>query len=316
MSMSSEERARLVAATANRLRLVQSDQADDPEADRRVHLDDVLARALERVAPPDRPAFLEALEAQFPTWDRNVQVADTGAALAARSTMDEKELKDPSFLVARLTALAPGLSDAQKRVMTDRLREAGIVPKSAGAAWPAEAMDRLRARLGCKTTDPEASRVVELLISLVEFASILDQLMWRTWKEVNPQSRVRRPAGMKGSLARFLDGDPEVGRGQVVQDVELLRSVTSALAAAVADVGKQFAQLHLVKFSPAEIKQLVTYEGSKGKGWFGKDEVAWWKKYEELAGALDEGTIETEIRRLLGDNAERLVGKAAIGTKG
>lgn len=313
--MSNEERSRLVAATANRLRLIQSDQADDPESDRRVHLEDVLARAMERVAPADRPAFLEALEAQFPTWDRNIEVSEASAAPASRSQMDEKELKDPSFLVARLAALAPTMSDTQKRVISDRLREAGIVPKSAGAAWPAEAMERLRARVGCKTTDPEASRVVELLISLVEFASILDQLMWRTWKEVNPQSRVRKPAAMKGSLARFLDGDPEVGRGQVVQDVELLRSITSALAAAVADVGKQFAQLHFVKFAPAEIKQLVAYEG-KTKGWFGKDEVGWWKKYEELAGALDEATIETEIRRLLGDNAERLVGKAAIGTKG
>src|SRR5690242_9898958 len=73
-SAGNNQRSKLVAATANRLRLVQSDFADEPEQVRKDYLSDEIQRALGTLIPNERKAFLEELKQFFPTWDAKVEV--------------------------------------------------------------------------------------------------------------------------------------------------------------------------------------------------------------------------------------------------
>src|SRR5438105_2779741 len=109
-SSGNNQRSKLVAATANRLRLVQSDFADEPEQVRKDYLSDEIQRALGTLIPNERKPFLEELKQFFPTWDANVEVKTEKPAVVATPT-DQKELKDPGFLVSRLAELAPKLSE-------------------------------------------------------------------------------------------------------------------------------------------------------------------------------------------------------------
>jgi len=267
-------------------------------------MSDVVERSLAGLSPPDRESFLTDLEAVFPSWDGNVKVVDSGATSAA-APADQRELKDPSFLVARLAELAPTLTEVQRRVLTDRLREAGLAPApSAGPAWPEESLEKLKSKLQMRTGEPDAARLLELTTTLVELAGSLDQLTWNTWKTVSPRSALRRPAPLVQSMGRFVSGEAEVGRGQVAQDVERVRQLTAALISAVSQVGRQFAQGHLAKFSPTEIASLA---GMEGGGLLVSKEVKCWRKYVELAGALDESAIEAEIMQVLATYAESLM---------
>lgn len=285
------DRSRLAAATGNRLRLMQADLADESPEQRQEHLDEVVQDALQRLVPEERDAFLTELEAMFPSWDSNVEVVEESPAV---SEIDRRELQDPSFLVARLAELAPQLTDVQRRVLTDRLREAGLAPRAqATQGWPDDAEEKFRVRLQVKDGDLDAGRVLELATLLAEIMASLDQLVWNTWKTVSPRSMLKRPAPLTQSMGRFVTGDAEVGRGQVAQDAERLRQLTAALVSAVSQVGRQFAQGHAARFSPTEIAALANLEGG---GLLVSKEVKCWRKFVELATAMDEVAIEGEIK--------------------
>jgi hypothetical protein len=291
--------------------LIQSDLADEPAEARREHLADVVERAVAKLSPAERETFLTELEGAFPSWDANVQIAEGPQAQPVKSAMDEKELRDPSFLVARLAELAPSLTDVQRRLLTDRLREAGLAPKPTGPAWPDDAAEKFRARIQAKSADLDAGRVLETATILAEFATSLDQLIWNTWKTVAPRSALRRPAALAQTMGRFVSGDAEVGRGQVAQDTERLRQLTAALVSAVSQVGRQFAQSLVARLSPTEITALANMEAG---GLLVSKEVKCWRKYVELAGSLDETAIEQEIMQALAGYAESLM--KGVGGRG
>lgn len=309
MTTTPEDRSRLVEATVNRLRLVQGDLADDTPESRRELLAETIESAMARLVPAEREVFLQDLEAAFPSWDQNVRVSEEPAAPAA-SVADQRELKDPSFLVARLAELAPSLSDVQRRVLTDRLREAGLAPAGGGAQLPDEAVQRLKTSLQIKTGEPDAVRLVELAAVLAGLAAGLDQIVWSTWKAVAPRSAIRRPSPLLQSMNRFVVGGAEVGRAQVAQDAERLRALTAAMIAGVSQIGHQFAQNHLAKFSPAEITAAA---GMEGGGLLTSKEVKCWRKYVELAGTMDETAIETEIKAVLAASVESFIRPGSTG---
>lgn len=288
-----------VTAVANRLRLLQMDFADQSEADRRGYLNEELGRTLAGLPPSERRAFLEQLDARFPTWDENVRLESRPAA-AARPAFDEKELNDASFLVTRLIAVAHGLPPEQRAAVTARLREAGLAPAGAGPSWPEAQANDLRAKLKANPAEPiDPTRVLELLTQLVEVICSLDQIVWNTWRDIAPQSDLRRPAVLQKTTARFVAGDQDVPRGQVSQDVGKLRQLIAALIAAMAQGGR-FAVQHFKGLAPDEIKVLV---GTKG--W--NLEEKYWRRYVDLAGQMDHIAIQDAIRQEVAKYVEALI---------
>lgn len=301
------QRAKLVAATANRLRLVQSDFADEPEQVRKDYLSDEIQRALGTLIPNERKPFLEELKQFFPTWDAKVDVRTEKPAAVATPT-DQKELKDPGFLVTRLAELAPSLNEQQKHAIIERLRQAGLAP-SAVVGWPEQQAAALRAKLQAGPKDAlEPGHVLELLTMLVDVTTSLDQVVWTTWRTIAPRSAIRRPSGLIKNMARFAASDPEVPRGQVTQDVERLRQLVAAIVAAIGNAGRQFAHNYATKFSPTEIEGLAQMERG---GMLVSKEVKNWRKYVELAAGRDEASIEAEIMEAIAAYAESLMTRRA-----
>ena len=302
------DRTRLVATTANRLRLIQVDFADESPDVRAGYLADEVQRAIGKLPPDQRPAFLDELKARFPTWDGQVGLGTPSQAAApTQSPMDARELRDPSFLATRLIELAPTLIEEQKRALATRLAEVGLVQSGGGGPeWPAAPLKTLRTKLAFADADNlDAARTLELLSELVALANSLDQLVWSTWRQVATKSTLKRQNPLQRTMARFAAGDQDVARANVTQDVEKLRQLTASLIAAIGQIGRQFMQRHLHKFQPDEIQALVQSE--KSGGMFVSEEVKCWRKYKDLAHALNEATVESEIQNAIAEYAETLI---------
>ena len=303
MEGSTDKTKQLVAATANRLRMVQADFADQGAEVRREYLSEEVERALSNVVPDQRQAFLSDLMEQFPSWDARVEVQLRGEETTERTQTDARELQDPNFLVARLIDRAGELGESERKVLVERLKEAGLASISQGA-WPEEAEAGLRQALRLPPEPIDARRALELVGLASDFALRLDQLVWGAWQRIDPRSNIRRDKPLQQTLKAFLTGDQDVPRGQIAGDLEKLRQLIASLISAVGQAGRQFASRHLAKFSPVEIEALA---GLEGGGFLVSKEVKCWRKYVELAEALSEAAIENEIMETIANYAENLM---------
>ncbi|MCD6303460.1 MAG: hypothetical protein J7M21_00685 [Planctomycetes bacterium] len=303
MNASSNSTGDPVTATANRLRMVQVDFADQPPEVRREYLNEELERAISSVVPEQREAFLRRLMEQFPAWDARVDVQLRKAETTERTQTDARELKDPNFLVARLIDLAGDLDDDERKVLVERLKEAHLATVSTGA-WPEEAEQQLRRHMRLPDEPLDARRLLEAVGMLADFAMRLDQLVWSTWRQIAPRATVRQDKKLQQTLKAFLTGSEDVPRGQVAADLEKLRQLIASLIAAVGQAGRQFAARHLSRFSPTEIEALASMESG---GFLVSKEVKCWRKYTELADALSEASIENEITETIANYAENLM---------
>lgn len=296
------ELSQKVAAVAARLMLLQTSQADESPDVRREHIAEIVRRAIADLPPAQREAFLVELEARFPSWDSNVEVVQTTPA-PVRSGVDEAELKNPAFLVARLVEAWGGLADVQRRVLIDRLREGGVVPKAEGASWPEKGLERLVASLEMPAGAlPHPDRMIDLVLILAEFAAALDQLVWNQWRAIAQRSTSQRPPPLKRTAGQFLSGSSDVGRQQVAQDAERLRRLTAALVSAMKQAGTIFAQRYQERFSVSAIK------AAAGRGGLVKGQSALcWEVYENLASQYDEEAISTDIIKAIVEYVQRIM---------
>jgi len=297
-----------VTSTANRLRLIQIDFADAAPEDRRGYLSEAVEGALSSVVPEKRGAFLRELMGRFPTWDPNVEVTAPEREVIVQSRTDERELKDPTFLVDRLVDLAPELPDAQRQALTRRLRAAGLAPEAKGG-WPEEPLKRLREALGLKGEEAfDAERTLGLLATLVEFVCLVDPLVWKQWAKLAPTSQYQSLAALRHILARYCTGDDQLSDEQVTDDLLKLRHLILAMVVALREsakiAAKDVAGSFLTSFSPAKIEDLVKFE--KGSI-FVSPEVRCWRKYRELAPKLNDAGVEEGIREKIERFVEELM---------
>jgi len=297
--------SRLVAATVNRLRLIQVDFADQPQDMRENYLSDEVEHALAKLLPDQRPAFLKELKERFPTWDGQVDVTGPSHQSPTQSAADAKEMQDYTFLVSRLVQMAPTLTEEQRKTAIARLKDAGLTDQKAGPEeWPAAPAKALKAKLLLTDKDKiDASRVLELNAELIAFLVSLDQLVWATWKQVAPKSDLKRPSAIQRTCGRFAAGDTDVSKTQIAADVDRLRQLTAGLISAIAQTGNLFAQRHVSKFSVANIEAYA----DKVPGMLVSKEVKCWRQFKELATAMDVQTIEKEIQDAIAEYTETLI---------
>lgn len=292
-----------VAAVCNRLRAVQADFADAPPLVRQRYLADEIQRALKDIVPDQRPAFLAALERQFPAWEAPASAAAPVQQITTET--DQRELQDPSYLVRRLCEMTGSMSDEQRQVVIRHLDQAGLLPPAGVVPWPDDLMQAMRAKLQVgeqKRIDP--IRLLEVMVGLVDFASTLQQLASQTWRTLAPNSEIRPRAGtLQGLVAKYASGDPSASRQQVNQELERLRQLLASLIAAVGDAGRQVASTFTSRFSPNEIKTAAASEG----GMFVSVEAKCWRKFVELWDAQDEHALEMEVRDAIAKFTESLM---------
>ena len=298
MAKTTKNEAQRLAAVANRLRLVQADFADESADVRQEHLSEILRHALSELLPDQRKEFLEALRSWFPTWDATAYRAASRTKAASQSITDQREWNDVSYVLERLIELAQDLPADQREALIGRLRAEGL-SSGDGPDWPAEVAVAVKKQLGvdeARSLDP--ARVLEMELRLAEFADTLDQLAWRMWRTIAPRAQLRPTANLKSTMSRFVTGQADVPLSRTIED---LRHLVASLLGAVSQVGRDFAQRHLAKFSPTEIEALTDMERG---GFLVAKEVRCWRKYVELSKTLDEALIEREIMQII----ERFVG--------
>jgi hypothetical protein len=293
---------RLVSRTANRLRLIQVEFADDAPQAREDCMLDALERALAEIVPDERPAFLDALRDRFPTWDNAVKgPAQDGQAVAAS---DDAQWQDPTFVADRLIELTRDAQPADKRRIAERLARAGLVIE--GESWSLDAEEALRTKLKLATDDPlDGSRVMEMSARLVEFATSLDQLAWQIWRALAPKSTMRSDGPLLEALKQYAQGGSDVS---ISAPLEKLRHLTASMLASINMIGRELGRQHLRRLQPEEIEASVDAEGGK---MFQAREVRCWKKYCEIAGEMDELRAERQIAEIVEQFVSKVRGSAA-----
>lgn len=294
-----------VEETASRLRAVQADLADTETDLRAEHLADEIERMLEKIMPDERRAFLEQLSARFPTWQGQSSGVSASSSASARSGSDRAELNDPSWLLERLIGLVGELDDSKRDAIKQRLSEAGLLAGSVGD-WPSGPAQRVRELVfGGKDGPIDPGRTLELLIVLLEFTQSLEKVVWRTWQQMAPRSAVRRRATLQKTTGLFISGDADASRGDVKFAIEDLRQLTAAITAAVSQAGHLSYQ-RLGNLLPDAVMGAAKDEGKKAwESW----EVAYWRKFKQLASAMDQATFEAEVTRALADYVMPLIGR-------
>jgi hypothetical protein len=144
MAVIGSERATQVAEVASRLRMMQIDCAGLSAQERQGFFTDVIEKALASVVPAERAAFLESLQAKFPSWNGQAQPAQVaqaaGGSVQREPVQEPPELRNPRFLVERLVEVLPTLSQDDKRAVAAALARAGL-PAGGDGAGPAGVPD-------------------------------------------------------------------------------------------------------------------------------------------------------------------------------
>lgn len=296
-----------------RLRAIQASFADDPPEERRRYLVEEVERALQGLAEAERPARLRSLAELFPVWDAPPEPpSESGPAPRPRADT-------PEDLTRRLISLAPLLSGPGRATVARQLASAGFeLPTAEGAAPSAPMQARattatevpaeLQKRLGIEP-DQELNldRAVRLVAVLVEFAVTLDHLGWSVWKNIAPDSIVRREPGATGDFRKlagpYLTGDPEVSTTQISQSIDKARQLVAGLIAAMGATGETFARQFLTRFSPSEIKSAAEAES----GFFLGPEQKCWRRYVALFSETSGVAIEKEIAQIVANYTENLI---------
>ena len=293
-----------VIETANRLRLIQVDFADESNETRIDYLCEEVERALKMVLPDERSVFLRRLLERFPTGNIAAQPMLKEQEGKRISVIDEAKLQDADFLVHSLLEIVPTLPVDRKESITKKLQQMGLGAQ-VGENYSGESIEKLRTELQLGDEPGfDANRLTELIVLLATFVYKLEPLVWNTWRKLSPRSGVRQSGDLKKTIGQFLNNDPNVSQGNVDSELKELQRLIAAVITAISRVGSQFAKHHLARFSPTEISTLVRMEH---KSVLVSHEVKCWRKYLELADMLNEDSIETEITKAIVSYVESLV---------
>jgi hypothetical protein len=293
------------ADLSGRLRAIQASFADDPPEERQHYLAEEIERALQGLLESERLSRLELLAELFPVWDM-----PAGPVSAPPSSGADT----PEDLIRRLVTLAPRLSNSDRAALAVQLASAGFeIPAASESSPPAprpaaEVPPELQKRLGVEPNQElDLDRVLRLVAILVEFAVTLDHLGWSVWKNIAPNSIIRREPGATGEFRKlagpYLTGDSEVSTTQVSQAIDKARRLIAGLIAAIGATGETFARQFLTRFSPTEIKAAAEVES----GFFLGPEQKCWRRYVALFHETSGVAIEQEISQIVASYTENLI---------
>lgn len=281
----------LIAETVGRLRSVQEDFADEPAEIRQQHLREELDRAMARLVPDRRQAFLSEVLRRFPNWD-----SGNGQVVAAAPPPVEFP-SDPETLVEKLIESCEGISPERMAAIRSRLAAGGLV--SAGAAWEEDITAKLK--LPANST-PTPERVVEALSELISSADKIDDMAWKTWRQLDRQGVRRKPSDLRNIVIGYVSGisserAPATTEREMSERIELFRRLASSLIYELREI-ETFARQQAERFSPEKIEQV-----SKS-GMLESPAAACWRTFQKIAADYDAAAVEQEIRKRIAQHVE------------
>jgi hypothetical protein len=319
MSAPTDEILRAAATAAAKLRVVQASFADQPPEKRVEFLEDALHQSAQQIVPDQRPAFLAALKREFPAGFKAAPTPAPSAApvAAASKPASAEELAD------QLLRAAQNLPEDERKALIIRLQRGGLTvqqsaqrgedPRSmpssgpgGGRAVPDKAQQALQYLMRkLEIADLDITRVVKLMLWLIEYAGGNDAVIWNTWRLIAPKSSVRRPSELRKEMIQYLAGDRNLSGTKVEYSLETQRRVLAGIIAATSKLGGALANGPLRKFRVEEIKALASQDGG---GLLASLDARCWVRYQQLATELDEEGLEHAVKEALAGAAEKLVG--------
>ena len=300
INFTAEEHA-WASKTAIRLRFVQADFADRPEAERRSFLADAVQGALKDVTPDKRSRHAQALAEHFPSgFITNAQAVDATPSQ-----------NSPEALVEALVKIAPKLPKSLLASFGLQLQEAGYMEVKSTTLMDAPPEDLLKSIPLDPLQPIDIQRLYRTLAIFADYYIGLETIIWRTWQELAPTSPVRRDTTSAGDVrktcTRYLQGDREVAAEQLRQIVEKTRKVMGGLLGAIPAGGAAFLERFQSEFSPEKIATLAKADKSLG-GWIVSEEAKNWTKYKKMIEDQTGQVFEEKMYEAIARKAEALMG--------
>lgn len=317
MTTLSEELQRAVASAAAKIRIVQASFADETPERRSEYLEDALHQAVQQVMPDQRPAFLAALRREFPSGFKSAPAAAAPAAAAPARAETAEELAD------RLIRASLSLPEDERKALVLRLQRGGLTTTlserrgddqrsmpSSGPGSVSGMQDKAQQALKymmkkLEIPDLDITRLVKLMLWLIEYAGSNDAVIWNTWRVVAPKSAVRRPSDLRKEMLMYLAGDKTLSGTRVEYAVELQKRLLAAIIAATSKLGAALANGPMRQFRVEEIKAAASAEGG---GLLASLESRCWNRYQQLSADLDEESLEHAVKEALAAYTEKLLG--------
>lgn len=296
----SYDRSRLVAETANRLRLLQVDFAQEEPSTREEYLSGELKQTLERVPLAEQPAFLKELADRFPTWEVEPQRVEVAAPPPPPARPD---------LPTALKMVAEdgrGLPESQRQEVITRLQTAwGLSNKVPQAPARTEAVAaNIGQKLGLAANQQvDPAKLAELTVQLLDFVQKLQPLAGKAWSMFKVDAE---PIGLQAkTMARFVGGE----NVPLAKELADLRQTLAAFLDALSKCGKTLYHKHLLRLDPDDVKAAIMAEkGRVGGLWKGADAECWEKYCELAAVTLGETNVQTAMSRIVVEAVEKTKG--------
>lgn len=153
--------------------------------------------------------------------------------------------------------------------------------------------------------DLDITRLVKLVLWLLEYTGSNDAVIWNTWRVVAPKSAVRRPSDLRKEMLMYLAGDKTLSGTRVEYAIELQKRLLAAVIAATSKLGASLANGPMRPFRVEEIKAAASAEGG---GLLASMESRCWNRYQQLAPDLDEESLEHAVKEALASYTEKMLG--------
>ena len=136
-------------------------------------------------------------------------------------------------------------------------------------------------------------------------------MSWALWKQIAPQSNVRKEGELSKLAGPYFAGDAEVSTQQLSQVLERTRKLMASLLGGIGRGSNTYARKYVGQFSPEVILDLAKLEQKMLQN---LEQLAW-KKYTQLAKEhASEPAIENEIQKAIAKAAEAIMsgGRMAV----
>ncbi|HLO40116.1 MAG TPA: hypothetical protein VK176_03770 [Phycisphaerales bacterium] len=294
------DRSKRVAALAGRLRVLQSDLADEQPKVREEQLHAVLEQAVSEEQAQDVPAFIDELLSWFPSG------LDGEAAPTPAVKAKAPEPRSAAEWAAGLAEAWKSIPESEREGLTATLTAAGILaPAPAGPSLPANVEQDLRAKLQLQPADKlDPARLLALSAMMMDFMSFCDQAAWRLWSGTSasiapPGTDVRSNGPILRFVRNYMMGtDVNLPGLGLTPEMQRLQHLIRGVLGGVGEAGKVYGEMLWTVLSPESIKATV------GSG-FTKSKAEYWDLYEARAAkTLDRDEIKREIRLAIGRYVE------------
>lgn len=293
------------AGLAQRLKIIQNNWGEEDSDARREQIRREIAEHLDGITEEERPPYLRALQAYFPD---GFQSAHTSGGVVEEAAAPAT----PGEACARLIDTLKAASDKEKAMVATQLRKSALLPLSGPDTPEAEDLTllhpELQRRLALRPgAGINSKRVMKLLLHQLETFIGMDDLVWNLWRRIAPNAQLRRKTrkDARQLIGSYLTNDPGVSYADVTDSMEWTRKLMTSMLSSTSPVARTFAKRCQDRFSPEAIRKVVEIEGSRR--WLEGNDVRCWKKYESLAGDMNEAAMAQQLVEILTNYVEDIM---------